>query len=214
VSDPVVTRGHVSNSRGGLLTSALEEVKQELTGGRSFEGDEDADDLATIQAALTTDQDTLTIEAALVAKARGVEKECPVAGSLPVPRLQFAPEALIACLTAWGRNAILSIQFLAWSSDPIRHTTTRGYLSLVCFKTETKPDDCAAPEAREPAAELVTSHWLHWDNISTHEGRLTQLDKDEGIVYRLMLCCCDVVMLLLLSACNPYPIQNHNPLVP
>ncbi len=178
----------------------MQEVKEELREGSSFEDP----DLAILEAALTTDPDALTIEASLTAKARGAEQAVssgPVAGSRPAPRLQFAAEALNGSLIAWGKNVADSITFLALCSDPIRRTVLKPYLSLVAFKTETKSkSDVRSAESREPAADLVTSHWIHWDRFSTFEGRLTELDKDGGIVYRLFLCRALKDQLLLFSS--------------
>ncbi len=192
-----VTRKHVISVTGGVLTTALEEVRQELEEGAAF----DDPDLLTIETALREEPDLLVIEAALTANARGVPLEA-AAGTRPVPRMHFTDDALTGSLVAWGTNVAVTVESLVWSSSEVRHTARKGFLSLV-VKTDSTADARHAPS--EPAAAIVTTSWFHWDDMEKFEGRFTELDKDEGIVYRLFLSSAQSISLRYPQCSLPEP---------
>jgi hypothetical protein len=140
----------------------LDEIKRELV--EEAEGEQEV---------CLEDNAYLSTEAALIANARGIDLQTSCTG--PAPTLCFSGGALSDAIRGWCTSLTSTVVPLAWSANPIRHIVTKQFMSLLVVKDV----------VTDGAAHVMTTQWVHWDSPARFEGRLTELDDSDGIIYRL-----------------------------
>ena len=121
------------------------------------------------------DPEYLTVEAALTAGTRGLDLSSPC--TTVAPTLDFSIDGLSDALRTWSKSLSSTIDALAWSEGPERHLVKKNFMSLFVVKDI----------VTDGAAHIISTQWFHWDNPASIEGRITELDSQSGIIYRLSL---------------------------
>ena len=129
------------------------------------------------------------LEAALTVATMGLDLNTP--STAPVPTLVFSIGGLSDALRTWSASLSSTVAALAWSADEPRHLVVKHFISLLVVKDV----------VTDGAAHVVSTQWFHWDNPARFEGRLTELDSQDGIVYRFS---CNKSLSLLLPVVSQY----------